>query len=455
MCSLFDYYIIYICRMDQEKINSVNENVSPGHTHGVAGGELRSSQFFTLLASSIGASILTVLLVGSIVFAHRDAILGDKTIPNPSSAVGEVGEVRSALRAHEPVVDVVARVSDAVVSVVITKDVPVLEKYYETIDPFEGWGFFGGSQIQVPRVRERGTEEREVGGGTGFFVSDSGLLVTNRHVVRDADARYSVITNNGESFEAEVLVRDSQFDIAILKVKDIPTETYSYLTFGDSDALMPGQTVIAIGNALTEFRNSVSVGVISGLSRSITAGSRYGRDAELLDGVIQTDAAINPGNSGGPLLNLSGEVIGVNVAVAGGAENIGFSIPANLVASAVESVETYGEIRRPYLGVRYIELNEAIAGNNELPVSYGAWLKGGIEGPAVAKNSPAQRAGLQENDIILSFDGTSLKEDSKEYTLATLVRKKRVGDTVEVAFMRGVEERTTRIVLEQFPDVGE
>lgn len=390
------------------------------------------------------AAVVVILLLAIFAYAYRDILYarGVETAQTPSLV-----EQQTLVRTTEPAVDVVARASDAVVSVVITKDIPIVERYYEHVDPFGEWGLFGGG-FEVPRERQLGTEPYEVGGGTGFFVSNDGLLVTNRHVVEDQDARYSIVTNRGKSYEAEVLVRDTQLDIAILRVTDIPTDEYSHLAFGDSKALLPGQTVIAIGNALTEFRNSVSVGVVSGLSRSITAGDRYGGRAERLDGVIQTDAAINPGNSGGPLLNMWGEVVGVNVAIAGGAENIGFAIPADAVERAVTSVQEHGEIRRPYVGVRYIELTEAIAAKNDLSISYGAWLKGGVDGLAVSKDSPAARAGLIENDIITSFDGVSLQGRS----LAALVQTQAVGAKVTVEYVRGGETRSVEIVLEQMPN---
>lgn len=400
-------------------------------------------QLLRVVGISVVASLVFVTCLAFFAYHYRTDLFPHAT---PTRVLEhDLTEAQRAIVAREPIVDVVAQASSAVVSVVITKDVPVLEQYYEYYDPFGGWGPFGG--FEVPRVRQLGTEEQEVGGGTGFFVSDDGLLVTNRHVVSDEEARYSIVTNDGESFEADVLVRDPQMDVAVLRVADIPQGSYSYLTFGDSDALMPGQTVVAIGNALTEFRNSVSVGVVSGLARSITAGDRYGGATELLDGVIQTDAAINPGNSGGPLLDITGKVVGVNVAVAGGAENIAFSIPSNVVSSIVTSVAEYGEIRRPYLGVRYIELNERIATNNELAVDQGAWLKGGVEGPAILKDSPAMRAGLRENDVIVEFGGVSLEDAS----LATLVRRYEIGENVKIIYYRGEERRATEVTLTSAP----
>lgn len=336
--------------------------------------------------------------------------------------------------------EIVAAADPAVVSVVVTKDVPVYERYYEQLDP---WGFFGG--FSVPRVREQGTEEREVGGGSGFIVSREGLIVTNRHVVSDTEARYSVLLNDGRSYEATVVARDPQLDIAVLEMDELPEEPLTALSFGDSETLQLGETVIAIGNALAEFRNSVSVGVVSGLSRSITARDAMGR-SEQLDQVIQTDAAINPGNSGGPLLNLDGEVIGVNVATSRGAENISFALPAHVVAAVVESVQEYGEIVRPFLGVRYLMLNPEIAARNDLSVDYGALVLRGETAAdlAVVPGSPADRAGITENTIILAVDGEELTDRS----LASVLREKGVGETITLRLLQDGEERTVTVTLD-------
>ncbi|NEN92997.1 MAG: trypsin-like serine protease [Okeania sp. SIO3H1] len=231
---------------------------------------------------------------------------------------------------HQQIVSTIKEVNPAVVSVVITKDIPIYERYYETFSPFGGWW----GSFQVPRIRESGTEEREVGGGSGFIVTAGGVLVTNRHVVDDVTARYSVLLNDGTSYDTEVLWRDDSLDIAVLQISN-PDTLFPYVTFGDSTTIQLGETVIAIGNALAEFQNSVSVGVVSGLSRTIIAGDGTG-GTEQLEQVIQTDAAINPGNSGGPLINISGEVIGVNVATSRGADNISFALPAHVVQGVVE-----------------------------------------------------------------------------------------------------------------------
>jgi len=227
------------------------------------------------------------------------------------------------------VVNTVKKTNPAVISIVITKDVPKYEAYNNPnqINPFGDPFGISGLFFNIPQYRQNGTEKKQVGGGSGFLVSPDGLIVTNKHVVSQTNVDYSVFTNDGKKHEATVVARDPLLDIALLKITG---SNYPHLTLGNSDSLLTGQTVIAIGNALGEFRNTVSVGVVSGLARSITAGDSSG-NIELLDHVIQTDAAINPGNSGGPLLDLQGRVIGVNVAVAQGSQNIGFALPINSV----------------------------------------------------------------------------------------------------------------------------
>src|SRR3989338_6316086 len=350
---------------------------------------------------------------------------------------------------EEAVVEAVKIASPAVVSVIVSKDLPVLEKYYEEQSPFGKDDFFRRffgddlfSPFQIPQYREKGTEKREIGGGTGFIVSSDGLIITNKHVVSDESADYTVLTNEGEKISAKVLARDPVEDIAILKIekKNLPT-----LKIGDSDNIQIGQTAIAIGNSLGEFRNTVSVGVISGLKRSITASSGLGQSEELSE-VIQTDAAINPGNSGGPLLNLRGEVIGINVAMAQGAENIGFSLPINKVKRDLEQVKAKGRISYPFLGVRYILINKEIQRSNNLSVDYGALISRGEnpEDVAVMPGSPADKAGLLENDIILEFDGEKI---TQENSLAKLIQKRQVGDSVTLKILHKGEEKTLQVKL--------
>lgn len=357
----------------------------------------------------------------------------------PAPFDGSAISVPKGLSSDEArIVAVVETANPAVISIIVSKDVPVFREYLEEL-PF---GFV------IPRIEQEGTEEREIGGGSGFLVSADGLAVTNRHVVEDEDAFYTAFANDGEEYAVDVVARDPFFDIAVVRLRS--ARGMPHLSFGDSDALKQGHTVVAIGNALGEFRNSVSVGVVSGLSRSVVAGDGQGGE-ELLEEVIQTDAAINPGNSGGPLLNSSGEVVGVNVAVALGSENIGFALPANLVKEIVSSVEEFGEIVRPYLGVRYVAVNEAIKEANNLSVDYGALVVRGesLEEGAVTPHSPADKAGIKEGDIILEFDGERLDEHT---SLAALVRSRRVGDRVSITILHDEKQKQVLVTLEKAPD---
>lgn len=351
-------------------------------------------------------------------------------------SVGQIIEQESA------VVETVERAEDAVASVVVTKDLPVIERYFERM-PFNT-PFFSPFDLQIPRYREGETERREVGGGTAFFVSDDGLLLTNKHVVNDEDAEYTVILNDGRKLAAEVVTQHPGTDIAILKVegKDFP-----YVELSDAEPKL-GQTVIAIGNALAEFRNTVSVGVISGLSRSITAGSAFSGMTEQLDHIIQTDAAINHGNSGGPLLNLRGEVIGMNTAIAGGAQNIGFAIPASDLQNALQSYKEHGKIVQAYLGVRYIPITDELKEKNKLSYDYGVLIARGETAAdlAVIPGSPADKAGLLENDIILKADGQNLNPD---VSLASIVRRKSPGDTLMLKVVSKGKERDVTVTLEE------
>jgi len=357
------------------------------------------------------------------------------SLPTPRS----VPAVLPSAEAYEnQIVSVVDRVNASVVSVIITKNVPVLEQYY--INPFDDFfGDFGFPGFEIPQYRQKGTKKQEIGGGTGFVISQDGLILTNNHVVSDTSADYTVLFNDGSKLPATVIGRDPVLDLAVIKVNQ---NNLKPIALGDSDKLKIGQTAIAIGNALGEFRNTVSVGVISGLKRNIQASS--GSKSEELRNVIQTDAAINPGNSGGPLLNLRGEVIGVNVAVAVTAQNIGFAIPINDAKAVISEVVSKGKFSVPYLGVRYSIVTPDIAKEKNLPVDYGALLLASSEGPAVEKNSPAAAAGLKEGDIILEVNGKRIDSDNQ---LVYVIRKYNVGDTVTLKVMRDGKEISLNVRL--------
>jgi S1-C subfamily serine protease len=346
---------------------------------------------------------------------------------------------------HSDVVNVVESASPAVVSIVITKDVPIIEQYYDQQqDPFGG--FFGGT-FRVPQYRQNGTEEREIGGGSGFLVSEDGYIVTNAHIVSDPEAKYTAFLNDGTSHDAAVVATDEILDVAVLKVDGTD---FTYLEFGDSSTIKAGQSVIAIGNALGEFRNTVSVGVVSGLARSITASDGSGQ-SEQLTNIIQTDAAINPGNSGGPLLDLSGQVIGVNVAASvGAAENIGFALPANAVKLSVQSIREHGRVLRPYLGVRFLPVNELIKSENNLTVDQGALIVRGSTSSelAIIPGSPADKAGLEENDIILKVDDQLV---DAEHPLNVILQQFQIGDTINLQILHDGAERAVTATLEEAP----
>lgn len=327
---------------------------------------------------------------------------------------------------EEKIIDAVKNASPAVVSIVITKDVPIIERFFE--DPFED--FFDPSSpfsFQVPQFRERGTEKREIGGGSGFLISADGMLVTNRHVVLEDDVDYTVFTNEGNSYPAKVLARDPVQDLAVLKIQP-DGGVLPFVGLGNSDSLEIGQTVVAIGNALGEFRNTVSVGVISGLGRTITASDGSGTFVETIEDVVQTDAAINRGNSGGPLLNLVGEVIGVNTATVLQAQNIGFAIPVNKVVRDVRQVKELGKIVYPFLGIQYSLITQGLKEEQNLPVDDGAFIS------AITPGSAAQAAGLQVNDIILEFNDEKI---TTENSLAKIIQSHNAGDTVILRIMRG------------------
>ncbi len=316
---------------------------------------------------------------------------------------------------EEAIIEAVDTVSPAVVSITVSKDVPTFDDFF--IDPFQ-----------------RKLEKREVGGGTGFLISQDGLILTNRHVVSDSGAEFTVLTNDGRSFIAEVLARDPVQDLAVLKIEG---QGFPTVKRGDPSSVKIGQTVIAIGNSLGEFRNTVSVGVVSGLGRSISATD--GRTVQVLEDVIQTDAAINMGNSGGPLLNLKGEVIGINTAIALDAQSIGFSIPISKANRMIESVLEEKELIYPFLGVHYLMVNPSLVQERGLSVDYGALIVEGEDTSDIAR-----KAGLRSGDIITKIDGREINGDNY---LAGAIQEYDPGDRIELTVVRGDKELILNVVL--------
>lgn len=342
------------------------------------------------------------------------------------------------------VTDVVKIANPAVVSVIITKEVPKYEIVQNSIPSqnniFDPFGFF--SQLGQPIYRQNGTEKKNIGGGSGFLISNNGYIITNKHVIADTTAEYTVKLSNGKIYPATVIARDAVVDIGVLKINGTG---FDYLQIGDSSTIEIGQQVLAIGNALAEFQNSVSQGIVSGLGRSITASTGNG-GTETLNNIIQTDAAINPGNSGGPLLNMYGQVIGVNVAVAQNGQNIGFALPINSVKSIINSIIKTGRVSRPYVGVRYVQNSPEIAAVNNLSVDYGLIIRPGQskEEPGVIPGSPADISGLKENDIILSANGKKLTSD---VNFSDIVSSMQVGQTLTLSVISSGQEKVVSVTL--------
>lgn len=361
------------------------------------------------LAGGVGGALL---LAGSPLLQR---LVGFEQLPS-SDQTAPVRTERLVLQESSAIIDVVKKVSPAVVSISTTRNIR---------------DFFGDLITRQ-------------GGGTGFIITSDGLIVTNKHVVDDAAAEYTVFLADGRNFNPKILAKDPFQDLAILKIE---ASSLPVVELGDSDRLAVGEWVVAIGNALAQFENTVTVGVISAKERQIEAGGAAA--PERLEGLLQTDAAINSGNSGGPLLNLKGQVVGVTaVAAKGVAEGIGFAIPVNAVKNSINQVKKTGKITRPYLGVRYIPITKEIAKLNDLPVDFGALVASGdTRGETgVLPNSPAAKAGIKEGDIITHIRGDRIDEN---HSLARLLSNYNVGDEVELTVVRDGREFKVKIKLEE------
>lgn len=327
-----------------------------------------------------------------------------------------------------PIIDVIKKVGPAVVSIVITKKLPKVD----VLMPFG---------LVIPRNE---TENIKIGGGSGFIVDPSGIILTNRHVVADPKSTYSVVTSDEKTYAAKILARDPINDIAILKIqaKNLPV-----VKLGDSSMLELGQTVVAIGNALGTFQNTVSTGVVSGLSRFIHAMDFSGH-AEQLRGLIQTDAALNPGNSGGPLVNIFGQVVGINCAMVLGAQNIGFVIPINSAKRDLADLKKHGRIIKPSLGLRYVIINKELKDKYKLPVDYGALVTPEQEPgqPAIIPGGPAERAGIMPMDIILEFDNKKVTEKNG---LLDYIQEYKVGSNISLKILRNGRTKKINIKLSE------
>ncbi len=347
---------------------------------------------------------------------------------------------------EQQIIATIKKVVPSVVSIVVGKDYEQLlkDRPFELMVPH-------GDHIDLPPPEEELPHTPEgkirIGGGSGLIIDSSGLILTNKHVVADETADYVVVDAFGDHHEAHILARDPMNDVAFVKIET--KEKLAPLPLGDSDKTELGQTVVAIGTALGEFQNTVSSGIISGLSRFITAITDLEGHSQRLRGLIQTDAAINPGNSGGPLVNLKGEAIGINAAVVFGAQNIGFAIPINRAKRDLKELAQFGRIRRPFLGVRYVLLNSLLQKRFRLPVEQGAFVlrEGAPDHPAIIPHSPAHKAGLQEADIIIELNKTAIDEKTG---IEDILESMPLGKEISLKILRDGAEKVLAITPEEF-----
>ena len=341
---------------------------------------------------------------------------------------------------NNPITKIIKKVMPAVVSIVISKSLEDIEKELpaEMMPMFP----FGVPELKIPEDKVDAHGMVQVGGGSGFIVDPNGIIVTNKHVISDSKAEYTIRTSDNKKYRAVVLARDPIEDVAVLKIDaaNLPT-----IALGDSSNLELGEPVLAIGNTLGLFQNTVSSGIISGLSRSIAAKTDENSPAQELRGLIQTDAAINPGNSGGPLINLKGQAIGINAAIVFGAQNVGFTIPINTVKRDLADVQKFGRVRRPLLGLRYVTIDDTMQEKMKLPVNYGALIAGkSPHNEAVVPGTPAQKAGIKEKDIVLECNGVKLSFDK---TIQDFLEELNVGDILKMKVLRDKKELEIKVVL--------
>ncbi len=371
----------------------------------------------------IGLAIVLIIVISLFGGAISDRLFGYKILDRffPKITSNPLITQQKVLNEESVVIDVVEEVGPSVVTINIEKEQSASSLSIE----FGPFGFFFPQSQGEPQKIEQNI-------GSGFIISKDGLVVTNKHVVEETQATYKIITKDDQSYEVQKIFRDPVNDLAILKIE---ANNLQPVEMGDSDKLKVGQFVIAIGTALGEFKNTVTTGVVSGLGRGITAGSALEGYTERLDNVIQTDAAINPGNSGGPLLNSSGQVIGINVAIASGGENIGFAIPINIIKEAIDNFNQTGQFDRPFLGIRYQMISQDIALMNNIP--QGAYI---VE---VVADGPADEAGVKVGDIITQFNGQKIEDE-----LNKLISQKKVGDEVQLKLWRDGQELEVNVVLQ-------
>ena len=318
---------------------------------------------------------------------------------------------------EEAITNVAAKVSSSVVSIVTTTSARSM------------WGY--SSQ----------------GAGTGVIVSKDGYIMTNNHVIDGAN-KVSVVTSDGTEYDdVKIIGSDPLNDIAFVKIEGVSDLVPAEL--GDSGKLRIGQRVVAIGNALGQFDNTVTSGIVSAMGRPLIASSSDGSGSESLTDLIQTDAAINSGNSGGPLVDLAGRVIGINTAVATDANGIGFAIPINATRGVLAEVLENGKVSRAYLGVRYLDITASLAASEDLASKKGAYVSADGSTGAVIKNGPADKAGIKTEDIILKVNDNVIGTDG---SMSSIIGQYRPGDKVTLTVLRDGKEIKLTAELAAYTD---
>lgn len=390
------------------KITYLNEGEAPHRYHG-------KNNFGKLIVLFLVLSFIMGIAGGAgalVVFSSNKTLKDKLGIDLQTLNINKTNTEKLVLEESSAVIDSTKKVSPAVVSITSVTN---------------STNFFGQ------------TVQSEAA-GTGFIFTNDGYILTNKHVGSDTNATYSVFMTDGKKYNGKVVAQDPSNDLAIMK---IDASGLPVVDLGDSDKLQVGQWVIAIGNALGQLQNTVTVGVISARERALTAGGESGQ-SEQLENILQTDAAINSGNSGGPLVNLAGQVIGINTAMASGAQSIGFAIPVNTIKSAISSFQKGGKIVRPQLGVSYVMITPEIASAQKLSTDYGALIGGNQNQGGVLQGSGADKAGLQNNDIIIALDGGRIDQNNP---LSSKIQQFQPGDTIEVTYVRNGKENKAKVQL--------
>ena len=367
-------------------------------------------------------SLAIILAILALVFGSGGMVLGwlgfEKS-NTPITFLNSGSDGNSANFTEGSIADVAEKVSKSVVSIITSTKV---------------MNYFGQSYDSSAA-------------GTGIIATSDGYIVTNKHVINGA-TKVTVILDDGTTYkDVEVVTTDPLNDVAFLKIKDV--SDLNAATLGDSKTIHVGQQVIAIGNALGEYQNTVTSGIISGTGRSVTASDGSGQNSETLTDMIQTDAAINSGNSGGPLVNAAGEVIGINTATSTSAENMGFAIPISSVKGMLAQLIENGKAERTYLGIYSLEITPEVAKEFNLPVNSGAYLYSSSSYSAIVKDSPAAKAGLKDKDIVTKINGV---EVGAAGSLASLIGEYKPGDTVQLTVVREGKEIAINVTLEGYPE---